>query len=211
VSAIWAAHVVDGTLEGQPCRRAVVVAGNSHPDGSLLDLDALELGPDELLVCEALLDPQTHEPRRLLLGQLAGPAAEGLWFAGQPQRDGDVDAMVLVAFRSATVPTGTVVSAADFRELRVSSVEQVGAVRWWVHNGVLHQVYVQPAHRRAGLGRALVLAASAYRAGRRWPALQVGGTRTELGEAALHSAPDFFRHRVAPLSHVHDPMTPEAD
>jgi GNAT superfamily N-acetyltransferase len=203
--AIWVVHLPDD-VDGSPGSRSVVVAGSRHPDGSVFESAALDLEPGEVVVSEAVT--VGDQVRRIELGVLARGLAGSLWFAAQPQADAEPPAMVLVAFLTSEHPPGTVVSEQALAAGFTTGAEQVGAIRWWPHNGAIHQVYVQPDYRSHGIGLGLIYAASAYRAARRWPPLQGGGTRTELGERLTEHLPAALRHRVHPLTSLQPPMTP---
>ena len=204
MGGIWRAHLppVDGV------RRCVAVAGDRYPDGSTVELAALPAERDARVLVEAEYEPPAGPVLLVRPRALGGAVGPGLWFVRQPQPDDDPPAMVLVAFETQDVPAGRLVGPEEFRRLSPSVRDQVGAVRWWPGSGVVHQVYVQPQHRRRGIGRELVQAAGGYVVARRWPPLRVGGTRTDLGEAALQHAPEAFTTRVASRSAVAGPMTP---
>ncbi|MDX6225946.1 MAG: hypothetical protein QOE64_2322 [Frankiales bacterium] len=204
--AVWAVHL-SADVDGRAGTRTVVVAGSRHRDGAVLEGVELDLVPGDVVLSQAW--SIGDEVRRIELGELARPPARALWFVAQPQLEADPPAMVLVGFTTDEHPAGAVVGEPEFAAGQTSGGDQVGAIRWWVHNGAIHQVYVQPEHRALGLGLGLVYAASAYRAARRWPPLQAGGTRTELGQRVTEHVPGALQHRVLPLTTLQPPMTPE--
>jgi GNAT superfamily N-acetyltransferase len=70
----------------------------------------------------------------------------------------------------------------------------------------VHQIFVNPEHRRRGIGRKLLAAAGGYRVGRGWAPLWISGERTDMGEAALGHTTDFFARRITPRHTESPPM-----
>ena len=179
-----------------------VVPGDDHPDGTLVDLDG---DPPRPPIVTAHVDPAGRITGIAVAPDLAG-AAPPLWYVEAPETSANPPAMVLVAYSSDDLVDGTVVDNATFASMPIRSDAQVAAIRWWPPNGQIHQIYVGPEHRRRGIGRKLFAAAGGYVAARGWPRLWVSGERTDLGEAALEHAPDYFAHRVTPRHTQSPPM-----
>jgi GNAT superfamily N-acetyltransferase len=144
----------------------------------------------------------------LHVGASVAPTAPPLWYVEKPETAERPPAMILVAFSTDDLPEGTVVDDARFAAMPITSNQQVGAVRWWPSSGLVHQVYVVPAHRRKGIGTKLLAAAGAYRAARGWSPIWGGGDRTDLGEVHTAALPTPFRERLTPRTRVMAPMTP---
>jgi GNAT superfamily N-acetyltransferase len=178
----------------------LVIPGDEHPDGTLVDLDG---DPPRPPIVTARVDSAGRITQVDVAPELAGPAP-ALWYVEAPEIAANPPAMVLIAYSTRDLADGTVVDNATFTAMPVASDVQVAAIRWWPANGQIHQIYVGPGHRRQGIGRKLFAAAAGYVAGRGWPRLWVSGERTDLGEAALRHAPDYFAGRVTPR-HTHSP------
>ena len=129
-----------------------------------------------------------------------------------PEPDASPPAVNLVAYASDHFPAGTVVDNHQFEPLAVASDDQVGAIRWWPGTGQIHQIYVQPHHRRQGIATALVYAASAHLKGSgSRPVIWASGDRTDLGEALARALARALAHpqRTRPRRSVAPPMTPD--
>jgi GNAT superfamily N-acetyltransferase len=112
----------------------------------------------------------------------------------------------LIAFAGHGVQPGTLLDAAGLRG-RVTSTDQLGAIRWFPATGEVDQVYVDPAWRRRSVGNALINAASALTYAREWPRMWGDGQRTEIGEHFRNASP--WRARTAELTDLAPPMTPD--
>lgn len=141
------------------------------------------------------------------------PGAPAVWFVFVPEPKGDPAAANLVAYGidslppELTMPAGTVVSANRFPMLGVPNDAQLGAIRWYPRDGLIHQVFVSPAARRQSLGTVMIYAASAFHQANSWPGrLHGDGRRTDLGDKFVAG----LRHpqRYAPLTEVQPPMDP---
>ncbi|HET7530017.1 MAG TPA: GNAT family N-acetyltransferase [Mycobacteriales bacterium] len=174
---------------------------DEQPDGVRIDL--VGEPPAEPMI-RVLVDGS-----RVLTVQVPYAASSPpLWYVEHAETSARPPAYTLVAFETGDFPDGTIVDEPTFSELAVGSDQQVGAVRWWPKTGQIHQVYVQPAHRRRGIARKLTLAAGGYNVGRGWAPMWVSGERTELGEAVVARAGSALRGRITPRTQVMPPMTP---
>lgn len=183
----------------------VSYASTRFADGSVIDADdvaRMDLSGDELR-WEADFDAGN---RRLLSVQVrSGPP---MWFVEDDVDMGaDQPGMAMIAYATHHFPAGMVISNDEFEGMPVTNEEQIGAIRWWVGNGQIHEIYVSPQHRRRGVGGALIHAAAAYQmiAGR--SPIWSSGERTDLGEAFARSVGG--RWRVAARTQHVPPMTPE--
>lgn len=134
-----------------------------------------------------------------------------LWFVETAELDATPAANTLVAFSGSGVSDGSVLDAPTVLSRGLTAADQVGAIRWWIHSGQIHQVYVAPERRRQGIATALIHAAAGARAARGWPSLRADGQRTDLGEDWAQAGPNSWRHRVEPRTHDLPPMTPTQD
>ncbi len=137
------------------------------------------------------------------------PVAPPLWYVEVGEPDAEPPAMTLVAFATDHIPDGTVVSAPALDEFALGPTSQIGALRWWVDTGQVHQIYVAPQARRRGVGTKLTLAGAAYCRGPGWPSLWGSGEITDLGEAWIGQA--VWRGRVDQRSRLMPPMTPSEE
>jgi GNAT superfamily N-acetyltransferase len=151
----------------------------------------------------AQVDPGGRITNVAVAAELAG-TAPALWYVEAPETAANPPAMVLVAYATEDLPDGAVVDNPTFTAMPVRSADQVAAIRWWPANGQIHQIYVDPAHRRRGIGRKLFAVAGGYVAARGWSRIWVSGERTELGESALGHAPSYFADRIT-RRHTHSP------
>jgi GNAT superfamily N-acetyltransferase len=134
------------------------------------------------------------------------PEAPLLWYVELPEADADPPATTLLAFSDVRHPEGTVLSAAEARAAGVGGADQVAALRWWPGSGLVHQLFVGPAHRRRGVAGKLGRVAYGLQAARGLPELHGDGRRTELGERFREGLPDYAAARMAPWSLVLPPM-----
>jgi GNAT superfamily N-acetyltransferase len=173
-----------------------------HPDGSRIELESAP--PAEPMI-RVLVESNGTRVLRVQVPYVAAPA---LWYVEQPETSAQPPAFTLVAFDSAEHEDGTIVDERTFAGMGIGGDNQVAAIRWWPKTGQVHQVYVQPAHRRRGIGSKLTLAAGGYNTGRGWAPIWISGERTELGEAVLTQVQPALRSRVTPRTKVMPPMTP---
>lgn len=140
--------------------------------------------------------------------EVALPDAPVLWYVDVPEPAADPAAATLVAFSDSRHPDGTVLTADQASAEGISGNQQVAAIRWWPATGLVHQLYVAPAHRRNGVAGKLAHAAFGLQAVRRRPPLHGDGRRTDDGEAFTRALPSYGAWRVAPRSEHLPSMTP---
>ena len=175
---------------------------DQHPDGTRVELDGEP--PDEPMI-RVIVEGAAA---RVLRVQVPFITAPSLWYVEHAETAARPPAFTLVAFDTHDHPDGTIVDERTFAGMGIGSEQQVGAVRWWPKTGQIHQVYVQPAHRRLGIGSKLTLAAGGYNTGRGWAPIWVSGERTDLGEAVVQQVQPELRSRVTARTKVMPPMTP---
>jgi GNAT superfamily N-acetyltransferase len=142
---------------------------------------------------------------RVTISPGAVPNAPSAWFVSVDEPRADPPAANLVAYVTDDFPPGTIINRYQFGSLGLSSDDQAGAIRWLWQYGLVHQVFVAPQWRRAGLGTVLVYTASAFHQANGWPGrLHSNGQRTELGErfATTLDHPG----RIPPLEETMPPM-----
>jgi hypothetical protein len=143
------------------------------------------------------------------------PNAPPVWFVYVPEPQASPAAANLVAYEvdgatpsskpPSLPPAGTVISAQRFPVLGVPNDAQVAAIRWYPHDGLIHQVYVRQDARRKSLGTLMIYAASALHQSHGWPGVIHGdGRRTDLGDKFVAG----LRHpqRYQPLTETQPPM-----
>ncbi|MDT7571449.1 MAG: hypothetical protein QOE05_1623 [Actinomycetota bacterium] len=133
--------------------------------------------------------------------------APPLWYVAVPEPDASPPAYQLVAFSSGHRADGDVIHDVELAAVGVRNDQQVAAFRWWPESGMTHQVYVQPAWRRRGIGHKLVYAVAGFAAANGWPRLQASGQRTDDGHA-LATGVSHIASRVPQRTHVLPSMTP---
>jgi GNAT superfamily N-acetyltransferase len=173
-------------------------ASERYADGTVLE--AADLREGDEFRWEATFDPRSGQLLTVMVG--SGPP---MWFV-EDALPGDPPEMALIAFGTDNFPAGMVISNDEFEGMPVSSDQQIGAIKWWPHNGQIHEIYVQPARRREGVGRGLIHAAGAHQVTGGRPLLWSSGERTDLGEEFAQSQGGPYR--VAPRTRVMPPMTP---
>lgn len=134
------------------------------------------------------------------------PGSPPLWFVAVDEPRAERPACNLVAYGGDTLPAGTIVTHHTFATLGVRSDAQLGAVRWY-RDGLVHQIFVSPDHRRQNIGTSLLHAAGAWQQANRWPGfLHSDGRRTLLGQLFL--AAKQYPNRVRPLTETMPDMDP---
>lgn len=172
-----------------------------HPDGAIVEA----AGDD---VDGALIWRSRASDAGILsiaLGPDAVPGAPDLWFVKVDEPRATPPACNVVAFASDDFPPGTVITNYRFATAQVANDKQVGALRWYPRDGLVHQVYVAPDWRRRRVGSAVIYAASAIHQSHGWPGkLHSDGRRTDLGDMFVAA----LRHpeRIAPLTETMPPM-----
>jgi hypothetical protein len=133
-----------------------------------------------------------------------------VWFVFVDEPKANPAAVNLVAFAGDERPAGTIVSHYAFATMGVPNDRQVGAVRWYPRDGLIHQIFVGPDWRRNKMATYLLYSASAFHHANGWAGMLHGdGRRTELGDhlAAASGYPDRFR----PLDERMPPMDPPSN
>jgi GNAT superfamily N-acetyltransferase len=144
---------------------------------------------------------------RVVLGAGLLDDAPPLWFVAVDEPRASPAAANLVAYADPVLPPGTIVTKYRYGGLGVPNDRQVGAVRWYVDGGTVHQLFVQKEWRRRRVASALLYTADAVHQSHGWPGhLHGDGKRTVLGHLLVES----FRHpqRIALLDEVMAPMDP---
>jgi GNAT superfamily N-acetyltransferase len=173
-----------------------------HPDGVRIDLEGEP--PAEPMI-RVLVEGAAARVVRVQVPFVAAPA---LWYVEHAETAARPPAFTLVAFDTNDHPDGTIVDERTFVGMGIDSSQQVAAVRWWPKTGQIHQIYVDPAHRRRGIGTKLSLAAGGYNTGSGWAPFWVSGERTDLGEAVVRQVEPELRSRITARTRVMPPMTP---
>jgi GNAT superfamily N-acetyltransferase len=182
----------------------VAVLSADFPPGTVVDLPG-ERRPSGWKIAVGSDDADGQRPRTV---EVDLPGAPLLWYVELTEPDADPPATTLVAFSDARFADAELLSQDEARTAGISAAAQVGAIRWWPGTGLVHQIYVGPAHRRRGVGRKLATAAFGLQAARGLPALHGDGRRTEMGEQWRQALPEAVAARMAPWSQRLAPMTP---
>jgi hypothetical protein len=119
-----------------------------------------------------------------------------VWFVFVDEPKANPAAVNLVAFAGDERPMGTIVSRYAFATMGVPNDRQLGAVRWYPHDGLIHQIFVGPDWRRNKMATYILNTASAFHHANGWAGiLHADGRRTELGDhlAAASGYPGRYR------------------
>lgn len=192
--------------DGAP-HQFVVVESDHYPDGTEVELgaDAAAVQIGNRTLCTITYGAEGRVSGVAVPDRVA-PSAPPMWFAELREPSARPPATALLAFTGHGRPAGTLVDEADLTNLAVESSDQLAAVRWWPATGEVDQIYVQPAWRRRGIGRALLAAGGCLSWARGWPRFWGDGQRTALGELFRNAGP--WQHRMAGLTNIAPPMTP---
>lgn len=195
-------YVRDEALAGGRWRVRCILS-TDEPDGAVVGPEAETEG--RYVHWSASLDAQGRP--NLRINPLSLGDVPALWFVEVPESEAPEPATSLVAFVGDLQPPGTVVSNAVFFTLPVKSEDQVGAVRWYIDDGTVDQVFVSQAWRRRGVGSALLYSADCFHQFSGWSgSLHTDGRRTALGESLMATL--RFPERIAPLEELVRPMDP---
>jgi GNAT superfamily N-acetyltransferase len=199
----WYARLREGAGTGAPGRTTLVaVLSRDFPAGALVDL------PGDRRPAGWQLAVSVDAGGRIGAVEVNLPQAPLLWYVELPEPDADPAATVLLAFSDGGHADGRLLTEVEARAARIGGDHQVAAVRWWPASGLVHQLYVAPAHRRRGVAGKLVQAAFGIQRARGLPDLHGDGRRTDLGETFSRALPDYAAWRLAPWSQRLPPMTP---
>lgn len=194
----------------------VLVAGDERPPGTVVDL--ADLGPwpaDSPRILRVRYRPAERADQRAVVRVQVSPevvpVAPPLWYAVVDEPDSEPAATTLIAFEPASdeYPDGAVLDADQLAEVGIGSDDQVGAVRWWPHLGLVHQIFVARHHRKRGIGRKLAFAAAGVGVVRGEPSLHGGNYRTPDGDRWLSGAPALWRSRLLPADEIAPSMDPD--
>ena len=134
--------------------------------------------------------------------------APDLWFCEFHEDEATPPTAVhLIVFTGHNQPAGVLLDHAAVSNAGISYDTQLAAMRFYPATGELHQMYVQPAWRRYGIGRALIYATGALSIAHGWPRIWAGGLRTEQGEQFRQSSPVWVT-RSSDMTETAPPMTP---
>lgn len=171
----------------------VAVLSSDFPPGTVIDLPG-ERRPRGWQVAVV------SDDRCPVSVEVALPGAPLLWYVELPEPGADRPATTLVAFSDARFADGRLLGQDDARTAGITADGQVAAIRWWPASGLVHQLYVGPAHRRRGVAHKLARAAFGLQAARGLPALHGDGRRTDLGERWRRALPEAVAVRMATWS-----------
>jgi len=199
----WYARLREDAGPGAPVRTTLVaVLSRDFPAGALVDL------PGHRRPAGWQLAVSVDAGGRIGAVEVNLPQAPLLWYVELPEPDADPAATVLLAFSDSRYAEGRLLTEDEARAARIGADHQVAAVRWWPASGLVHQLYVAPAHRRRGVAGKLVQAAFGIQRARGLPDLHGDGRRTDLGETFRRALPDYAAWRLDPWSQRLPPMTP---
>ena len=201
---IWRcrARATDGSVAW-----VAIAQSDRHDDQEIVDLpeaEALAHLGDEALVF-ARPDAERRVTRLEVMAS-AAPKAPPLWFAELQDATATPATTALIAFTGHAVEPGTLLDAAELKEVGVTSADQLGAFSWVPSSGFGDQLYVAPSWRRRTIGTALLAAAGTLTFARGWPRLWGDGQRTAEGDRMR--AASRWTHMSAELTHLMPPMTP---
>jgi hypothetical protein len=184
------------------------VQSDRHPDGTVLDLDedaaAAQIGDD--VACTLGVGSE-GEVRSVVVSPRVARRSPPLWLVEVRESAAHPPGVHLIAFTGGGPVPGSLLDESALTNFKVTSSDQLGALRWYPASGEVDQIYTQPQWRRRDIAGSLLIAAGALSVFRGWPRLWGDGQRTALGEELRNASP--WRHRAADLTHLAPPMTPE--
>lgn len=185
--------------------RARCVISNSFPDASVFDNPVDTSGMFVLW----RVDVDSEGRGVIELNPAALGDAPPIWFVMIPEENAERPAMSMAGFPTDHIPVGTVLTDPMFFSLPVKTTEQVGAVRWWHHECVVDQVFVDPKWRRRGVATQLLYAIDAWQVLHGFPGHpRSDHRRTEMGQHLDAAA--RFPERFKTITQVSPPMDPTA-
>ena len=200
----WWARLLDEEQPGSPRQQTLVaVLGHEFPARAVVDLPGTRRPTGWQLAVRRDVDGG-----RVRSVEVALPGAPLLWYVELPEPGAAPPATTLLAFSDPRQAEGAFLTEAEARAAQARGTEQVAALRWWTHSGLVHQIYVSPSHRRRGVAGKLVQAAYGVQFARGLPALHGDGRRTDLGESFREGLPAYAAWRLAPRTEHLPPMTP---
>jgi GNAT superfamily N-acetyltransferase len=200
----WVRRSLPAGNGGRARHLLVGVLSDEFPAGTVVDLPG-DGRPSRWQVAVEAEGARVHRV------EVALPDVPLLWYVEVAEPDADPGATTLVAFSDARYGEGRVLDQREARAHKITAGRQVAALRWWPSTGLVHQIYVQPAHRRRGVAGKLAQAAFGIQMARGLPSLHGDGRRTDLGEQWRDGLPDYVTWRLAPRSEHLPPMTPGSD
>jgi GNAT superfamily N-acetyltransferase len=177
----------------------VAVLSPDFPPGTVVDLPGDRRPPGWKVAV-------VSDDRSPVAVEVALPGAPLLWYVELPEPTAAPPATTLVAFSDARHADGRLLGQGDARTAGITADGQVAAIRWWPASGLVHQIYVGPAHRRRGVANKMVRAAFGLQAARGLPALHGDGRRTDLGERWREALPEAIAVRMGAWSQRLAPM-----
>jgi GNAT superfamily N-acetyltransferase len=201
----WFARLLhpDGSLS-----RLVSVESPRYPDDSIHDMAEGAVADEVFVGWRSQAIVERGRVTRLDLAPDVTAKAPGLWFVEFREDETALPvAHHLIAFTGHNQPDGTLLDHDSFSLLGIANRSQLGAIRWYPATGEIHQLYVQPAYRRQGIGRALVYAIGALNIASGRPRVWSQGPRTELGEHFRNASP-LWTSRTPETAEFLPPMTP---
>jgi GNAT superfamily N-acetyltransferase len=187
------------------------VLGDRHPDRAVVDVAAgTDVDALGLVAYRGRYRPDGELGQVWVNPALLRPGPD-LWYVEVPEPEADPPATNLLAIATTDLPAGTVAPPGVVEQLGTPEHRRVGSLRWWVGNGQVHQIYVDPRARRQGVATSLGAAGCALALGRGWPTLWGTGELTDLG-VAWTTGKVWSSRIVGPRTPL-PPMTPapEAD
>ena len=197
---MWHVREAELPLGRWRCR---TVGDHSFADSSVID-GPIDTG-DAFVYARSAIDADGHSV--LHINPVLLPDTPPIWFVMLPERKQTPPAISLVGFSTDHLPPGTAITDPEFFSMPVDSTEQVGAIRWWIDDGIVDQIFVAEQWRRHHVGRALIASAQCFQVHNGWtPRLSSNGRRTALGQRYAEAA--LFPDRFAPLDDPAFPMDP---
>jgi GNAT superfamily N-acetyltransferase len=201
----WFARLLatDGSLS-----RVLGVESERYPDDSIQDFREGTVDDELLAGWRTQVRFTAGRPTHLDFPPDLLAKAPPLWFVEYHEDEATPpNAAHLIIFTAHEQETGRLLDRASFELLGIPYPRQLAAMRWYPATGRLHQMYVQPAWRRLGLGTVLIYATGTLSVAHGWPRVWAKGPRTEMGEKLRNASP-LWINRTDEVSEFVRPMTP---
>jgi GNAT superfamily N-acetyltransferase len=204
-NGVWYLRVTNH--DGSPSR-LLAIESSRMPDAAVETVTEADFDDSMVIGWRCQVGFHGGRPANITMAPDLVAKAPDLWFCEFHEDEATPPTAVhLIVFTGHNQPAGALLDHAAVSTAGISYDTQLAAMRFYPATGELHQMYVQPAWRRYGIGRTLIYATGALSIAHGWPRIWAGGLRTEQGEQFRQSSPVWVT-RSSDLTETAPPMTP---